>query len=586
MRSFATRLALLLALVTVAGVAPARADERWTRVRSTHFEVLSNAAPERARLVAASLEQFRRVLADVLGRAPQSDDPPTVVIAFRDQDSFAPFRPVYRGRPQDVEGYFQAGSDRDYIAASLGSDRQEASETLFHEYAHVVLNRTLSAQPLWLSEGLAEVFSRWTATDAEALVGLPAPDHLRRLQREKPLPLARLLQVDGSSPLYNQGDERGIFYSQSWALAHWIVFGRGPTAPADLQAFLSAITAGVEPARAFASAFGANPDAAEGLLAAYVAAPLPVGRFDTSGLDGDVTVESEAPRRAEVEFRLGDLLLHAGRLPEARRHLERAVESDPCFGPAHAALAHAAVRQGRWEEARREVALALAADPADAVALSRYAELLVRETSARGEVLSPEREAEAVAALERALTLDPQLADACELLARLRPQPYDVRIAQVLVALRRDPARADLGLTLAALYARKNDFTAARAALLRTGAMAHDDVDRFLSQHLLSRLERLTAGTAEVKGTLLALDCRPGGVLRFVVAGAGAPLRLEAPSATGVFLYGRGGDQLERTFTCGPQHEAVTARYRPVPGPSPSPEGADGTLMSLTFESR
>jgi tetratricopeptide (TPR) repeat protein len=573
-------------LMCLLALVPSARAEDWVRVRSAHFEVLSDAAPERARGVAVGLERFRRVMAAVLGRAPGSADPPIVVVAFRGRDSFAPFRPVYRGRPQDVEGYFQAGSDRDYIAASLGTDRREASETLFHEYAHVVLNRTLSAQPLWLSEGLAEVFSRWTAAEAEALVGLPAPDHLRRLQREKPMPLARLLQVDGSSPLYNEGDERGIFYAQSWALAHWIVFGRGANAPADLQAFLSAITAGAEPARAFASAFGANPDAAEALLAAYLAAPLPVGRFDTSGLDADVTVESEAPRRAEVELRLGDLLLHAERLPEARRHLDRAVESDPRFGPAHAALAHAALRQGRWEEARREVALALAADPADAVALSRYAELLVRETSARGEVLSPEREAEAVAALERALTLDPQLADACELLARLRPRPYDVRIAQVLVALARDPARADLGLTLAALYARKNDFTAARAALLRTGAMARDDVDRFLSQHLLSRLDGMTAGTAEVKGTLLALDCRPGGVLRFVVAGARAPLRLEAASATGVFLYGRDGSQLERTFTCGPQHEAVTARYRPVPVPSPSPEGADGTLMSLTFESR
>src|SRR5258708_12182766 len=234
MRSFAARLALLLALVTVAGVGPARADERWTRVRPPHFEVLGNAAPERARLVAASLEQFRRVLADVLGRAPQSDDPPTVVIAFRDQDSFAPFRPVYRGRPQDVEGYFQAGSDRDYIAASLGSDGQEASETLFHEYAHVVLNRTLSAQPLWLSEGLAEVFSRWTAAGAEALVGLPAPDHLRRLQREKALPLARLLQVDGPSPLYHEGGERGLFYSQSLALAPCIVSCPAPPAPTHL----------------------------------------------------------------------------------------------------------------------------------------------------------------------------------------------------------------------------------------------------------------------------------------------------------------------------------------------------------------
>ena len=574
---------LPIALCIAALVPSARAED-WVRVRSAHFEVLSDASPERARGVAVSLERFRRVMAAVLGRGPGSVDPPTVVVAFRDQDSFAPFRPVYRGRPQEVEGYFQAGSDRDYIAASLGSDPRDASETLFHEYAHVLLNRTLSAQPLWLAEGLAEVFSRWTAGDAETLVGRPAPDHLRRLQREKLLPLARLLQLDYTSPLYNEGEERGIFYAQSWALAHWALLGRGATGPADLQVFLSAVGAGVDPARAFASAFGASVDAAEGLLAAYVVAPLPIGRFEIEGLDGDITVESAAPPRAEVEFRLGDLLLHSGRLPEARRHLERAIASDPRFGPAHAALSHAAVRQGRWEEARREVALALAADPADAVALFRYAELLVRETSARGEVLSAEREAEAVATLERVLTLDPQLADACELLARLRPQPYDVRIAQVSAALARDPARADLGLTLASLYARKNDFAAARSTLLRTGALARDDVNRFLSEHLLSRLETFTAGTAEVKGTLLALDCRPRGVLRFVVAGAGAPLHLEAPSATGVFLYGRDGGQLERTFTCGAQGEPVTARYRP--SPAPSPDGADGRLMSLTFESR
>ena len=191
-----------------------------------------------------------------------------------------------------------------------------------------------------------------------------------------------------------------------------------------------------------------------------------------------------------MEFRLGDLLLHAGRLADARRHLERAIESDPRFGPAHAALGHVAVRLGRWEEARREVALALAADPADAVALYRYAELLVRETSARGEVLSPEREAEAVATLERVLALDPQLADACDLLARLRPATLRRADRAGPAALARDPARADLGLTLAGLYVRKNDFAAARVALLRTGTLARDDVNRFLSEHLLSRLDR------------------------------------------------------------------------------------------------
>jgi tetratricopeptide (TPR) repeat protein len=554
------------------------------RVRSAHFEVLSDASPQRARGAAVALERFRRVLATVLGRGPGQVDPPTIVVAFRDQDSFAPFRPSYRGRSLEVEGYFQAGADRDYIAVSLGSDPADAGETLFHEYGHVLLNRTLSAQPLWLAEGLAEVFSRWGAGDAEALVGRPAAEHLRRLQKEKPLPIDQLLELDYTSPLYNEGEQRGIFYAQSWALAHWVLLGRGASGPADLQVFLAAITAGVDPPRAFASAFGASSAAAEKLLASYVASPLPVGRFAVEGLDADITVESAAPPRAEVEFRLGDLLLHAGRLAEARRRLERAIEADPRFGPAHAALGHVAVRQGRWEEARREVALALAADPKDAVALFRYAELLVRETSARGEVLSPEREAETVATLERALLLDPQLADACELLARLRPDPVGVRIAPVSAALARDPARADLGLTLASLYARKNDLASARAALRRTGAMAHDDVNRFLSGHLLSRIEAFTAGTAEVKGTLLALDCRPRGVLRFIVAGPGTPLRLDAASARGVFLYGPDGGQLERTFTCGSQREPVAARYRPAL--VSSPDGADGTLMSLTFEAR
>jgi tetratricopeptide (TPR) repeat protein len=362
------------------------------RVRSAHFEVLSDASPQRARGAAVALERFRRVLATVLGRGPGQVDPPTIVVAFRDQDSFAPFRPSYRGRSLEVEGYFQAGADRDYIAVSLGSDPADAGETLFHEYGHVLLNRTLSAQPLWLAEGLAEVFSRWGAGDAEALVGRPAAEHLRRLQKEKPLPIDQLLELDYTSPLYNEGEQRGIFYAQSWALAHWVLLGRGASGPADLQVFLAAITAGVDPPRAFASAFGASSAAAEKLLASYVASPLPVGRFAVEGLDADITVESAAPPRAEVEFRLGDLLLHAGRLAEARRRLERAIEADPRFGPAHAALGHVAVRLGRWEEARREVALALAADPKDAVALFRYAELLVRETAARGEVLSPERE--------------------------------------------------------------------------------------------------------------------------------------------------------------------------------------------------
>jgi Flp pilus assembly protein TadD len=312
-----------------------------------------------------------------------------------------------------------------------------------------------------------------------------------------------------------------------------------------------------------------------------------VARFDAPGIEAEVSVASDTPPRAQVEYRLGDLLLLGSRVPEARRHLERAAALEPRYAPAHEGLAHAALRQGRWEEARREVRLALDADPEDAVALLRYAESLVRETSARSEVLSGEREDEAVAALERAIALAPQLADACDLLARLRPEPSGQRIAQVSAALARDPTRSDLGLTLAGLYARRNDFASARSVLLRTRLLARDDAHRFLTEHYLGRLDRITAGTLEVRGTLVGLECPSDGPLRFVVAGPSRPLRLAAPSATGVFLYGKDGTQVERTFTCGPQREPVSAWYRPVDAPGAIRAGApDGTLISLAFESR
>jgi hypothetical protein len=114
--------------------------------------------------------------------------------------------------------------------------------------------------------------------------------------------------------------------------------------------------------------------------------------------------------------------------------------------------------------------------------------------------------------------------------------------------------------------------------------LARDDTHRFLSDHYLARLDRITAGTTEVNGTLVGVECPPGGALRFVVSGPARPLRLEAPSASGVFLYGGDGRQVERTFTCGAQRELVRAWYRPA---ARSTAGAsDGTLISLNFEAR
>jgi tetratricopeptide (TPR) repeat protein len=571
---------MALALAVVAR--PTDAAPGWVRVRTAHLDVLSDAPEADARALAARLERFRAAATALLAAEPLEQEAPTVVLAFRDAASFGPFRPVYEGRAQDVDGFSVGGSDSSYVALQLGTGRRDPFETAYHEYAHLLLNRVLPAQPVWMAEGLAEVLSAWEDAGAESHFGLDRPEHIHLLQREGVLGLEDVLAVGWTSASYHVGSDRPRFYAQSWALAHHLLASDLPHGAARFRSYLDAIADGTPGARAFLTAFG-RPYAA---LVADAAPPSPdavrpVIRVATPLPDAASTSTASAADEAEVEFRLGDLLLHSGRLKDARDHLRRAVERDPRHARAHEALAHAALKESKWEEADREIAAALAVSPDDPVALLRHAQATVRHAAARGVALDDAAEARLADLLERAVARAPQLADACDLLARLRPEPYAHRIALLRAALAARPERTDLALTLTGLYVRKDDLRAARTVLLHARDRARDDANRFLCDHLLSRLEAVTRGTTVMEGTLVELDCGRGG-LDFVVEGAGGRRRLRAPSTRGVFVYAPDGTTVEREFTCGPQHLKVTARFRAEPGARP----VDGTLLSLTLRPR
>jgi hypothetical protein len=526
---------LAFALGVVA--APTDAAPGWVRVRTAHFDVLSDAPEADARALAARLERFRGGALALLAAAPLEEESPTVVLAFRDAASFAPFRPLYEGRTQDVDGFSVGGSDSGYIALQLGTGRRDPFETAYHEYAHLILNRTLPAQPVWLGEGLAEVLSAWEDGGTESRFGLDRPEHVALLQRDGPLALDEVLAVGWTSAAYHVGADRPRFYAQSWALAHHLLASDLSRGAAPFRGYLDAIADGTPGARAFLAAFG-RPYAA--LVADAAPGPgiaRPAIRVATPPPDPALPVTASAVDDAEVEFRLGDLLL--------------------------------------------EIAAALAVAPDDPVALLRHAQATVRHAAARGVALDDAAEGRVADLLERAVSRAPQLADACDLLARLRPEPYAHRIRLLRAALFARPERTDLALTLTGLYVRKDDLRAARAVLLHARDRARDDANRFLCDHLLSRLEVATRGTTLLEGTLVQLDCAPGG-LDFVVEGAGGRRRLRAPSTRGVFVYAPDGTTVEREFTCGPQHLKVTARFRPEAGARP----ADGTLLSLTLRPR
>jgi tetratricopeptide (TPR) repeat protein len=566
MRSFPLVLAILVPAWTASSAA-----EPWTLVRSPHFEVATDAGPHVAEEAARRLERLRDVLDRLLPSAEETDGPAVRVLLLRDSAEFAHLVPADRGRGDDVAGFFLTGTDGPIVAVLLSAESGETPaeqfRTLDHEYAHIHLNVSLPAQPVWVAEGLADALSGGDLGGPSArLAAAPRPP---AAAGQYALPIADLLALDWRSPTYLGRFSTGGFYVESLALVRWIVFRHGL---AGLRLFLDAIANGVEPGDAFTASFG-TPDRVEPQLVDAPSGPLL--QVD-AGEPRETPLSVFVPSEADVEYRLGDVLLNGRHVPEAQRRFEAALREDPAHAAARAGLAQALLQGGKREEARRELQRALADRPDDPAALLRYARLVLAEGRDREQGLSPDVEKAAVAALEKAVALAPDIADAAQLLALEKPEPLAHRIALLRRSFARDPGRPELGLTLSYLLVQAHDVDAARRVLRRTRDAARDDTYRFLVDHRLTQVTEYVAATAEVSGRLVRLDCRDDGSLRFTMApAAGGELALEAPSSRSFFLGDRSGSS-QAELVCGRLDLCARARYWPS-----VERGRAGTLISL-----
>ncbi len=566
----------LVALLLTAGAGAATAQpaaEPWVRVRSAHLVLLSDAGEQRAREVARRLERLDRVLRRLLPPTLEGDEGQVCALVFRERSSYEAFVPIHQGRVRQAEGFFQGGTDCDFMVFPLPSateERARSSATADHEYVHLHLVASLPAQPVWVAEGLADALSNGDLDPPEARLGAAQPGRLALLQRGPRIPLADVLTVGYDSPLYHDDSRNDVLYAESWALVRWVVAHQGLD---GLRSFLAAVAQGLEPVAAFSQRFG-ELALVEATLLGTPADPL----FRVSLEEApDSPLAIDVPPEAEVEYRLGDLLLHGGRLAEAQLRFARAVRSAPDDAPARAGLAQVLLQRGRSAEARRELRLALASHPDDPSVLLRHARLILNDVLDHGGAPTVEAESEAVGLLEEVVARAPQLTEAVELLARLRPEPLGDRIRLLERALSRDPGRPQLALVLANLLVRRHDIAAARTALLRGREAARDAAYRFLCDHLLSQVEGYAAATAEARGRLVRLDCRPDGSLQFTLAVGARTLVLQAPSPKSIFVRGPDGDR-ERELTCGRQDVPLSVRYLPSAEPA-----RGGTLLTVDF---
>lgn len=444
---------LLRPLALAAGLllaTPLTSDAEWLRMRSAHFVAVGDASERTIRDTLQQLEDFRRVLAAVLPAQATRFSVPALVMVFDSDASFAPYRPLYEGRPVEVAGYFMRHPDSNLIALRAVRGRTDLS-TIFHEYAHALVANTVGAAPVWASEGIAEFYSTFESSRGgrSALIGAPHKRALLMLQTDTPMPLAQLFAIQHDSRDYNEGDRRSMLYAESWALVHYLTIGNQARRP-QWERYLQLLKNGEVGAEAAVKAFGGDLPALERELRQYVR------RFMFQAIQYEFPAATVAEPLARAErlpqptamSYLGDLLARLDRPDDARTLLGRALGSSPDNGSLLGVLGLVELRAARLEAAAPLLERAAALAPDDPRAVAGHGRALLLQARSDDQEATYQR---ARQQLSRALELEPDNAftaltlASAEMGAGADPARAVALLRQVLAS---QPEREDVRLML------------------------------------------------------------------------------------------------------------------------------------------
>jgi len=352
-------------------------SEIWIRADTAHFTLFSNVSRTHTEAIGHQLELFRRVLAGLNPDLEINSPLPAYVFVFRNAQSFEPYKVRFGAGSTGLDAYFQADRDANYIALNA-TPEDDWYAPVYHEFVHYFLNNNFTDVPLWFNEGLAEYYSTFRLnTEGKAEIGLPVKSAAAWLRGHGVMPLSRLFAITVQSPDYNEEDRQGGYYSQCWALVHYLLWGK-PGWRTDLSFRVARLDAGetlisVVPTR--------NYGDLENDFARYVEQ----ARYRSTLVDpGDAGVAPAARitpiDRAELLYRLGDLLarIDSGKEKEAEAHFREAIRIDPSHAASYAGLGLLRDDDGRHQEATPYYEKALALDPNDYMTVFLYATHLRR----------------------------------------------------------------------------------------------------------------------------------------------------------------------------------------------------------------
>lgn len=350
--------------------------ESWQRVASKHFVFISAAGEKRTRQLAEDLETLAAALGRLNPRFDVSAAPPTYVYAFSNKKEVQPYFDMLVGRKNaSVTGLFVSQKNNSAILMLAGGSRDD--RTPYHELVHWLIERR-AQPPLWLEEGLAEVFAHADFRSGTLFAGASIEQHMRVL-RTRDIELGKVFRVERESDTYNLAEGQALFYAKSWAVVDWL-FRNGGKDNANFYAFFHDVESGVPVETALRQRYSMSMKELERNVESYggrMARPAFAVRVAVP--ETDKTLTSSPLSRAELLYELGHFLGTLDEMAgEAERHLRAALDVDPHYAKAYGALAVLRANAKLYDDAAVLFEKAIAADPKDAGIRLDYAEALMQ----------------------------------------------------------------------------------------------------------------------------------------------------------------------------------------------------------------
>jgi hypothetical protein len=360
---------LLAFVVLVFGVHAASAQQSWIEVQSPHFRVLTNGSERDGRNIANEFEQIRHVFALLFKTEDIGGSAPLTIVATRDAETFSALEPrLSKAAIAATAGTYIGRWEDQYAIVRLDVQGDQRKYVVYHDYTASVVHAREHYVPRWLDVGLANFYEA-TQIDGDRIV-MGAPSRwLPALSTVSLIPVSDLLNPTSASAIYRDNAKVPILNAESWAIVHYMTFGKGMENGAKLDAYLTKLQDGTPQAQAFAQFFG-DPHIFDRNLLQYIrGTDLRAGVYpaDRSLNAGKFQAQEISP--AEVSYLLGCVQARTGMRATARKSFETALKLDPKLGKVHEELGYLDFDAGKDEDASKEWKQALELDPTLARAL-------------------------------------------------------------------------------------------------------------------------------------------------------------------------------------------------------------------------